>query len=90
MIKICLFILSLVVLNGCVDSTTGRDVFGNVPPGGYATAEQIGENKYYVEAVFQRDAIRGAKETCANKGKKAEVLSIDNSGRKPIVTFKCY
>ena len=39
------------MLNGCaaVDPTTGRDPYGNILPGDYATAEKIGQNKYYVE-----------------------------------------
>ena len=80
------------MLNGCaaVDPTTGRDPYGNILPGDYATAEKIGQNKYYVEAWAQVDAIRGAKETCSGMGKSVEVLSTDHSGNYPSVMFSCY
>ena len=85
-----MIIFGLALLNGCVDPTTGRDTFGNIMPGDYATAVKIGQNKYYVEANFQKDAIRGARETCAGKGQEVEVISIDNSGKWPTVMFSCY
>ena len=84
--------LVLFVLQGCVDPKTNRDIFGNVNPGNYSIAQQIGDNKFITEAVFQKDVIRGAQETCSKFSKRADITSINppnNQGRMTAI-FSCY
>jgi hypothetical protein len=92
MIRTLIIILASLVLVGCVDPKTNRDIFGNVNPGNYSIAQQIGENKFITEAVFQKDVIRGAQEACSKFNKRADITSINppnNQGRMTAI-FGCY
>ncbi len=79
-----------IILNGCDNPTTGRDVFGNIGYEGASAPVQIGDNKYYTEAQQRPFGIERARVFCSSRGKTLEVIKIDVPENEYImVTFSC-
>ena len=76
----------LIILNGCFahgDAGTG-DWFGTIGPGQWKTPTAMGNDKFLIEGYRTADAIKGATQHCAAKGKPTEIYNLA-SGRETTI-----
>ena len=83
----------LIILNGCFahgDAGTG-DWFGTIGPGQWKTPTAMGNDKFLIEGYRTADAIKGATQHCAAKGKQYDVVTLtpDRQDSNATLIFKC-
>ena len=85
-VSIC--IISILFLSSCVNES-GRDIFGDIPPGYYSEPKEIQKNRFYTQSLKKEDARRGGDTFCNKLQKKLLILEEYKSENYYSLIFEC-